>query len=379
MRALSSFRLKFQWKFRTSSEDNLNIKLFFATLILLTLACSQLAPTAVVSVEPVEETEPAATEASVEANQPPAATEAPAEVSTEASVEEIVFGKSARSHITAITQDIGARWSGTEEEGQTAKYIETAFAEMGYEPQVHPFSKLGWEDDETEVMFDSANVIAVKTGDSQQVIVVGAHYDSSDEGLGADDNASGVGILLELAEQLQSVSTPYTIHFVAFGGEEAGLLGSQVYVEELSADEIKNTVGMINLDSVIAGDITYVYGNESEPALRDWSLNWATENGFALETIPNVDLSDGEGGGTADIFAFQKAGIPFAYFESTNWTLGDKDGYTQVDPQYGDSGAIIHTQYDTLEYLDETFPGRVDGRLNSVITILYNLLTQYPN
>ena len=155
------------------------------------------------------------------------------------------------------------------------------------------------------------------------------------------------------------------------------MLGSQNYVDNLSAGQIENTLGLINLDSVIAGDITYVYGNEAAPALRDWLMDWASKNEFDLQTIPNVDLSDGEGGGTADFFAFQKEGIPFAYFESTNWTLGDQDGYTQVDPQYGDGGSIIHTQFDTLEYLDETFPGRVDEHLNSIVTILYNLLTQY--
>ncbi len=355
----------------------MKIKLFFAALILLTLACSQFAPTAVVTVEPAEETESAATQ--VVATQPPAATEAPAEVSTAAPVEEVIFGESAREHIAAISEGIGARWSGTAEEAQTAEYIKTAFAEMGYEPQVLPFRRSGWVDDETEAMFDSANVSAVKQGDSQQVIVVGAHYDSSDEGLGADDNASGVGILLELAEQLADVPTPYSIHFVAFGAEEAGLLGSQAHMLKLGADEISNTVGMVNLDSVIAGDFTYVYSNEGKPALRDWALAWAEENDFALQTIPNVDLDDEEGYGTADYDAFDSAGIPFAYFESTNWELGDKDGYTQVDPQYGEDGAIIHTQYDTLEYLDETFPGRVDERLNAIITILYNLLTQYPS
>jgi len=357
----------------------MKIKLFFAALILLTLACSQLAPTAVVTVEPAEETESAATQAEVVATQPPAATEAPAEVSTAAPIEEIVFGESAREHIAAISEDIGARWSGTAEEAQTAEYIKTAFAEMGYEPQVLPFRRSGWVDDETEAMFDSANVSAVKQGESEQVIVVGAHYDSSDEGLGADDNASGVGVLLELAEELADVPTPYTIHFVAFGAEEAGLLGSQAHVLKLDADEIANTIGMVNLDSIIAGDITYVYGNEGKPALRDWVLNWANANGFPLETIRDVNLRDEDGYGTADTDSFEGAGIPFAYFESTNWELGDKDGYTQVDPQYGEDGAIIHTQYDTLEYLDKTFPGRVDERLNAVIAILYNLLTQYPN
>jgi hypothetical protein len=338
-------------------------------LLLPLLACSQFALPASVTTEPVAATESVPTEETLEATQPPQATEPP----VEQPAEELRFGKAARAHITAITEGIGARWSGTKEEAQTAEYIRQTFVSLGYEPQIQSFRMQGWADDETEAMFDSENVMAVKQGDSAQVVVIGAHYDSVEAGLGADDNASGVGILLELAALLKDVPAPYTIHFVAFGAEEAGLLGSQAYVEEMSGD----VIGMINLDSVIAGDITYVYCNESEPALRDWAMDWAGKNEFNLQTIPNVDLTDGEGGGTADFFAFQKAGIPFAYFESTNWTLGDQDGYTQVDPQYGDGGAIIHTQYDTLEYLDETFPGRVDERLNGIVTILYNLLAQY--
>jgi len=345
-------------------------KIFFISLILLSLACGQ--------------TSSASTPSPVEATQPPVATEAvTSPKATEASaatqpaaVVEVTYGILAREHIAAITDQFGSRWTGTDAEAQTAQYIKEEFTKMGYEPELKPFSRSGWVDDETEAIFNSANVIAVKQGDSDQVIIVGAHYDSSDEGLGADDNASGVGIVLELAKILKDVPTPYTIHFIAFGGEEAGLLGSQEYVDNLSPEEINNKVGFVNLDSLIAGDITYVYGNESKSALRDWIMDWANKNGFELQTIKNVDLKD-DGYGTADTDAFEKAGIPFAYFESTNWTLGNKDGYTQVDPQYGDGGAIIHTQYDTLEYLDETFPGRVDEHLNSIVTILYNLLTQY--
>jgi alkaline phosphatase isozyme conversion protein len=345
-------------------------KLFFISLILLSLACGQVTSATTVPSQSDEATEAPATEiaATLEAVQ---STEAP-----QAAVAEVTYGVIAREHIAAITEQIGARWTGTEEEAKTAQYIKEEFTKMGYEPEIKPFSRSGWVDDETEAMFNSANVIAIKQGDSDQVIVVGAHYDSSDEGLGADDNASGVGAVLELANILKDGSTPYTIHLIAFGGEEAGLLGSQEYVDSLSPEEIKNTVGFVNLDSLIAGDITYVYGNESKSALRDWAINWANTNGFDLQTIKNVDLKE-DGYGTADTDAFEKEGIPFAYFEATNWTLGNKDGYTQVDPQYGDGGAIIHTQYDTLKYIDETFPGRADEHLNSIITILYNLLTQY--
>jgi alkaline phosphatase isozyme conversion protein len=281
------------------------------------------------------------------------------------------YGQIARQHIAALT-DIGARWSGTTEEADAREYIVKAFAGMGYQPEVQPFTAVG--DDGTST--NSANVVAVKPGASSQVIVVGAHYDSSDESLGADDNTSSVGALLEAAALVKNESTPYTIDFVTFGAEEAGLLGSYAYVSALTSSEARNIILFINMDSISAGDITYVYSPENNSGARDWAISWAGANGFDLQTIHNVDLSD-QGDPTADYAAFDEAGIPWIYFEATNWSLGDQDGYTQVDPQYGDQGAIIHTRYDNLQYLDQTFPGRVDQHMNLYVNVLHHILTAY--
>jgi len=157
--------------------------------------------------------------------------------------------------------------------------------------------------------------------------VIGAHYDSVDTAPGADDNASGVAVFLELAEMLYASPTPYTLRFVAFGAEEVGPLGSAVYVEQLSEAERHNTIAMINLDWVIAGDILSVYSAKGSGALaRDWALDWAARNGLELNTIRHVNLDDEDGYPTADHGAFQDVHIPFAYFEATYWTLGDRDG-----------------------------------------------------
>ena len=111
------------------------------------------------------------------------------------------------------------------------------------------------------------NVIGVLPGTRAewqgQSAVLGAHYDhlgrgwpdvhKGEEGKlhpGADDNASGVAVLIELAKALVSGEKPQrTIVFVAFAGEEAGLLGSQQYVAEPPFPTEK-TIGMINLDTV---------------------------------------------------------------------------------------------------------------------------------
>lgn len=112
-----------------------------------------------------------------------------------------------------------------------------------------------------------ANVIGVLAGRdpawSSQSVVVSAHYDHlgkgwpdprrGDEGQvhpGADDNASGVAVLLELARAFAAEGPPRrTIVFIAFTGEDAGLLGSRHYVEH-PLFPLKEVMGVINIDSV---------------------------------------------------------------------------------------------------------------------------------
>lgn len=114
---------------------------------------------------------------------------------------------------------------------------------------------------------ESYNVIGILEGRDEQLkneaIVIGAHYDHLGKGgsgslavnsaeihHGADDNASGVAAMLELARQLaKEKKNRRTIVFIAFGGEEEGLLGSKFYVNN-AAFPIAKTVAMINLDMV---------------------------------------------------------------------------------------------------------------------------------
>ena len=287
------------------------------------------------------------------------------------------YGEIARPLISDFT-NIGARVAGTDGETKAAQYIAQVFKAIGYAPETQPFTAAAGTQSIT-----SANVVAVKTGSSSQEIIVGAHYDSSDAGPGADDNASGVAVMLETAKLVQGAQTPYTIRFIAFGAEESGLLGSFAYLNQMSQDEFQNVIVMVDLNSLVAGDIAYAYSEEgTQSTVRDWALEWALGNGFDLQTIRNVPLTYPDKGiGSSDYVPFQAAGIPYVYFNSTDWNLGDKKGATQVDAKYGENGVIRHTKYDTLDYLNASFPGRVEQRLDVFISVLYNLLTQYeaPN
>ena len=312
---------------------------------------------------------PPSAEESTEENIPPTATR-PSTTTPSG----MTYGAIARQHLTALCEEIGARLPGSPEEAEAAEYIKAAFKTYGYNPQVQRFT-FTTEDDED---LESANVIVVKRGVSSAEIVVGAHYDSVDDADGADDNASGVAVLLEVAKMLQDVQTPYTIRFIAFGAEEADMDGSRYYVAQMTKADIKNTVGMINLDSLIAGDIAYVYGDAGWGSLRDWMIKAAADAGFDLEarTAKELDQPDGTPCDCADYGPFQEVGIPFAYFEATNWNLAE-DAMTQVDVDLGEDGKIRHTEYDTLDYIDTTFPGRIDSHFNVFVTLLYDALTRF--
>jgi hypothetical protein len=108
-------------------------------------------------------------------------------------------------------------------------------------------------------------------------------------------------------------------------------------------------------------------------------LDRAQKDGFNVETKgeDGLFMPDGSPCDCSDYAPFEKVGIPFAFFEATNYNLGEKNGYTQTDRKNGEQGKIWHTKYDNLTYIDQTFPGRIDEHLNLFVTLLYETLTQY--
>jgi len=163
------------------------------------------------------------------------------------------------------------RGPGSEGHQAAAQYIADRFKAYGLAPggdngtYLQSFSMPVGERRETRTV---ANVVGIipgsKPGWKAQSVLVTAHYDhlglgwpdvhKGDEGKvhpGADDNASGVAVMLELANTLARAEKPSrSIVFVAFTGEEAGLLGSTFYVEHAGAFPTGNVIGAINLDTV---------------------------------------------------------------------------------------------------------------------------------
>jgi alkaline phosphatase isozyme conversion protein len=282
-------------------------------------------------------------------------------------------GTIAAEYLTELSI-VGPRTAGTETEVATGDWIQTTLEGMGYTVTREPFDY-----DVDGVISKSENIIAVKEGQTDKTVVLGAHYDSMDVGNGVDDNASGIAVVLEAAKVLKDVETPQTLEFIFFGAEEVGLYGSAYHVSQMTPDDMTNTVLMMNYDSLVAGDTAYVYGDgDANGKFRDRILDIAVEKALTLITQPgeNPEFPAGTTGDWSDHAAFKAAGVPYIYMESTNWTLGAKDGYTQVDPKFGVNGEIWHTEFDTMDYLNTNFPGRIADRLTTFSTVTEALLVE---
>ncbi len=277
-------------------------------------------------------------------------------------------GAMAYEHMKYLAYEIGPRVAGTGNERKAEQYVKSQFERMGFTTEVQEFNYT-----RGGATISSSNVIAYKPGKSSKQVIVGAHYDSVSAGRGVDDNASGVGVMLEVAEVLKKINTPYSIVFIAFGAEEQGLRGSNYYTSQMTEDEIENTVGMINLDSLAVGDQMYVYGSPGEDGfIRDQALKIVEKKKLNIDTNPglNPDYPAGTTGDWSDHAPFKRAGIPIGYLESTNWKIGDLDGYTQTVKH----GGVWHTKNDTIEFIEQEFPGRIQEHLSSFSVLLTDLL-----
>jgi hypothetical protein len=221
------------------------------------------------------------------------------------------------------------RVTGSPGADSSASYLARRFSEVGLQPAAG-----GWfqsftirrDAPVTKQTLRGAmvgkNVIGILPGKDpvlrNQTVILGAHYDHLGLGgfgsldpdstgyvhNGADDNASGVAALIQVAARLAVSPPARTVVFIAFSGEELGLLGSAHYVKE-PIYPLGGTLAMVNLDMVgrLRNGRLIVYGVRTAkefPALLD-SLNWYA--GFDLKP-------QGDGYGPSDQSSFYSAKRP---------------------------------------------------------------------
>lgn len=176
------------------------------------------------------------------------------------------------------------------------------------------------------VPVETANVVGEITGCTVpgERIVVGAHYDTQFEGVGACDNATGLATLFQVARAWPSRSPCRTVTLVAFADEEHGFGGSTAYCRR-HADSLNATIAMMNLDA-----LGWAYPASrallSDSAIRCFALEHASALGWKVQS--DVDAARLPG---SDIVPFIDAGVPAYAF----WR------YPPPHPHYHSAGDVV--------------------------------------
>jgi hypothetical protein len=257
-------------------------------------------------------------------------------------------GQVAAAETRQFAQTVGPRATGTWADIAAREYVTLALQQFGYVTRHQEFLL-------EEGGASSANIIVVKEGAEAETLVVGAHYDSAPASPGAADNASGIGLLLELAGRLREAETRQTLVFVAFGAQQQNAAGARYYLERLAKADRRALIGMIDLDAVAGGERLVAYGPEGEGSwLRDGLGSVADEQGIEL------DVAVADGGG---------AHAPFAAAELPYAGLVTVDGDGPVDVARPTD--IAGTARDTVERLVS------EARLAAQLRVEVLLLTEF--
>ena len=252
--------------------------------------------------------------------------------------------RSLHADVAYLASDaLEGRGAGTPGNDSAAAYIARRFAALGLRPfeadfrqpfVAHPLGRRG----AAPLSLTTQNVVALLPGRDSllrgQFVVVGAHFDhlgrSTDGALdperrnvirrGADDNASGTAAVLELARLFAASPPRRSIVFVAFSGEELGLLGSEYFVEH-SPVPLDSAFAMVNFDMVgrLREDKLIVYGVATAtefPALVDSANLAATRlrSADARWPAPLRITALGDGYGPSDHSSFYARNIPVLHF-----------------------------------------------------------------
>jgi len=196
------------------------------------------------------------------------------------------------------SDELEGRQTGSDGEAAAADYIALRFKNLGLEakgtkdyfqtfsfkPKTDPHQEVNYTVKDGDSTITGTNVIGFIDNKAENTIIIGAHYDHLGYGAegslfrgesqeihnGADDNASGVAVMLNLVEKLKEKNTGNNYLFMAFSGEEMGLLGSNYFTKNPTIDLTKanfmlnmDMVGRLKQDSTLA-----VYGVGTSPILK---------------------------------------------------------------------------------------------------------------
>ena len=271
------------------------------------------------------------------------------------------------------------RQTGTKGEILAADYLVKRFKDIGLEPKgtdsyLQPFSFKPKTDPHKTVEFttnaDSTitgrNVIGYIDNGAKTTIVIGAHYDhlgyggegslyrEKDKAIhnGADDNASGVAVMLNLASRLKVKNSQSEMKdtnnymFIAFSGEEMGLLGSNYFSKNPTIDK-KSMNYMVNMDMVgrLKNDNTLaVYGLGTSPIFKQ-TLKAHNEKFKLIENESGI--------GPSDFTSFYLIDVPVLHFFTGQHNDYHKPGDDAEKLNYQGMALISDYIYDIINDLDD--------------------------
>jgi len=231
-------------------------------------------------------------------------------------------------HIKHMAGTIGPRPMGSPQEMEALAYTAEKFSEFGCQVEWQYISQ------SKSLNTNSGNVFGRLPGESTREIVIGAHIDSSGPEIpGANDDVSGVAALIELARVYSQRSHYSSLVFVAFGGEESGLVGSRHFVENYPLD---NVALMLQLDMTSNDSPLMIWPDTQEHQSPKWLVS-ASIDAFHSLGYRNIDYpthfqstNSAMGGAGSDHQPFMEKGIPAIAFVS-------------------DVSFPIHTRHDSVE------------------------------
>lgn len=273
-----------------------------------------------------------------------------------------------KQHITFLASDsLHGRMTGSIDERKAADYIIEEFKKTGITNTKGSFNSKKYlqhfiyhpKVDSAKTTVSGNNVVAFINNHAANTVILGAHYDHLGWGLaahstyrgepaihnGADDNASGVATIIELARLLKSSSsTKNNYVFIAFSGEELGLYGSKWFVEHTKLDSTR-TDYMLNFDMV---------GRMDSNKLLIGGVGTSPEWNEAMKNIsPSFKVKTTESGvGPSDHTSFYLKNIPVLHFFSGQHKDYHKPSDDENKINYTGMEEIIEYTMKLIENLD---------------------------
>jgi Zn-dependent M28 family amino/carboxypeptidase len=187
------------------------------------------------------------------------------------------------------------------------------------------FQKMGAAENEisAEKIKGIQNVLVTKKGETDEIVIIGAHYDKVSEGCGAIDNWTGIVIIGNIYRTMRNVATHKTYIFVAFDREETGLEGSAAMAKSIPKENRLSYCSMVNLDSFGFGyPQVLVNASNSKMTSAAKALAEDLKMPFSTASLAGVADADSTSFNNKDIPAITFHGLSNEwpkYLRKTNW------------------------------------------------------------